>query len=123
MSEIYTPEIPETPDVPNMPTSSPVNGDPSKDWMAIVSLVASILALCTSFIPLLCCASPILAIGGIVLGILGLKSSKRVLAIVGLALGGVALLVQVIIMIVGIVGGTFADNYDMIYDQLDSFDY
>lgn len=118
MSEIYTPEIP---DVPETPSSAPASGDTSKDWMAIVSLVASILALCTSFIPIICCAAPILAIGGVVLGILGLKSSKRTLAIIGLALGGVALLAQVIILLVGVISGSYMENIDTIMEQMEQF--
>ena len=120
MSEIYTPE---TPDVPDMPSSSPASGDPSKDWMAIVSLIAGILGLCTGFIPFVCCVSPILIIAAIVLGILGLKSTKRVLAIVGLALGGLAILIQAIILIIYLVSGSFMENYDMILEQLDSVGY
>ncbi len=119
MSEIYTPEIPDIPDAPR----STANGDPSKDWMAIVSLVASILGLCTGFIPIICCVSPILIIAGIVFGILGLKSTKRVLAIVGLALGGLAIVVQGIILIIGVASGTYMESYDTVLEQLDSFNY
>ena len=118
MSEIYTPDVPEVPDAPS---SAPASGDPSKDWMAIVSLVAGILALCTAFIPIICCVAPILAIAGVVLGILGLKSTKRVLAIVGLALGGLALLAQVIILLVGVISGTYMENFDTILEQMEQF--
>ena len=99
--------------VPEMPeasyTPSTASGDPSKDWMAIVSLVLGILnlcSICTFFIPFACCLTILLTIGAIVFGILGMKSTKRTLAIVGLVLGGLGLLIQIIGIIVALVSGT-----------------
>jgi len=97
MSEIYTPE---PVDMPPSSYGKPASGDPSKDWMAIVSLVTGILGLCAWLLPI--CGFPI-AIAAIVFGVLGLKSSKRTLAIVGLALGGLCILLSIVSMIIGLV--------------------
>jgi hypothetical protein len=115
MSEIYTPE---TPDIPDMPSSSSVSGDPSKDWMAIVALVAGILSLCGWLFPL--CGFP-LSIIAVVFGILGMKSTKRTLAIVGLAMGGLSFLLSLVNAVAGALIGL--SNPDMFQDLLDSVDY
>jgi hypothetical protein len=70
-----------------------------KDWMAIVSLVLGILSMCGWLIPI--CGLPFV-IGGIVLGVLGLKSTKRVMSIVGLALSGLACVLLILNMILGV---------------------
>ncbi|NSW52794.1 MAG: hypothetical protein HPY85_09840 [Anaerolineae bacterium] len=126
MSEIYTPE--------NLPPSSysapgvTAQGDPSKDWMAYVALGLGILNLCgicTFFIPFVCCITTLLSIGAVVFGILGMKSTKRTLAIIGLALGGVGLLLQIIASLIALIGGTFTSSFDpeMWMEQLENFDY
>ena len=99
MSEIYTPE---PVDMPPSSYGKPASGDPSKDWMAIVSLVAGILGLCAWL--LWFCGLPI-AIVAIVFGILGMKSTKRTLAIVGLALGGLCIILSIVGVIFTIVSG------------------
>ena len=119
MSEIYTPDPIDVPEVPGAPVGT--NGDPSKDWMAIVALVTGILALCTSFIPIVCCVAPLLAVAAIVFGILGLKSTKRTLALVGLILGGVGILAQVIITVIGFATGSYMENYDTILEQIETY--
>jgi hypothetical protein len=86
MSHIQMPEDLYIPVVPHDPSL----GDPGKDWMAIVSLVSSIIGLCVGFF-FFFCGLP-LSIVSIILGVLGLKSTQRVLAIIGIALGGLILL-------------------------------
>ena len=115
MSELNTPEFPDVPDMPGTP-GTPKSGDPSKDWMAIVSLVCGILSLCGWLLPL--CGFP-LTIAAVVFGILGLKSTKRTLAIVGLAAGGLAFLLTVVNAIIGAVAAV--SNPGMFEDMLDSF--
>jgi hypothetical protein len=92
MSEIYTPEPVDMPSY----SGKPASGDPSKDWMAIVSLVTGILGLCAWLFWF--CGLPV-AIIAIVFGILGLKSTKRTLALVGLGLG----VLSIILSIVGVI--------------------
>ena len=113
MSEIYTPE---TPDVPDMPPSSPVIGDPSKDWMAIVALVLGVLSLCAWVFPL--CGFPF-SIAAVVFGILGMKSSKRTLAIVGLAVGGLGVLLTLISAVIG--AASFLANPDILEQFMGDF--
>jgi hypothetical protein len=86
MSEIHTPDEVYIPYVPHDPSL----GDPSKDWMAIVSLVSGIIGLCVGIF-FVFCGLP-LSIASIILGVLGLKSTQRVLAIIGISLGGLILL-------------------------------
>ena len=93
MSEIHTPDEVYIPVVPHDPSL----GDPSKDWMAIVSLVSGIIGLCIGFF-LVWCGLP-LSIASIILGVLGLKSTQRVLAIIGISLGGLILLWSLIALL------------------------
>ncbi len=109
MSENTPIEFPEV-EMPPMPegnfsVESPNDGDASKDWMAIVSLVSGILSLCTAFIPIVCCVAPIFTIAAVVLGILGLKSTKKTLAIIGIVIGGLGIIAQIIMAIIGLVSG------------------
>ena len=60
--------------------------------LAIASLVVGVLSLCGALIP--CIGCPMLIIGA-ALGFLGLKSEKRIFAIIGLILAGVALLIAI----------------------------
>jgi hypothetical protein len=69
-----------------------------KDWMAFVALGLGIVSMCGWLLPI--CGFPFV-IGGIVFGILGLKSSKRVISIIGLILSGLALILLVLNMILG----------------------
>ena len=71
------------------PSSMPATtGLPNRDWMAYTSLGLGIVNLCAWFLPI--CGGP-LTIVGLVLGALGLRSTKRTLAIVGLVLCGITL--------------------------------
>lgn len=123
--------VPEMPDVPEVPyTPSKDAGDPSKDWMAIVSLVLGVLNLCSVcsfFVPVIgffmCCVSIVLSIGAIVLGILGMKSTKRTLAIVGLALGGLGLLLQIVSALIGLIGGAWFTVLESGTSSMEFFDF
>ena len=82
----------QQPEVQPEPQYQPVV-PPQKDnkGFAIAALVLGILSLCAWLFPI--CGFPI-GIAGVILGILGLKSSSRTLAIVGLVLSGLALLLS-----------------------------
>lgn len=90
------------------PQSYPASetGDASKNGLAIGSLVVGILSLCLSWLP---CCGGLLPIAAVVLGILGMKSSKRTLAIVGIVLGALVIVINIILTIVGAATGTFTD--------------
>ena len=60
-----------------------------KNSLAIASLVIGVLNLCAWLLPF--CGLP-LAVIGLVLGFMGLKSSQRRLALIGIALCSVSLL-------------------------------
>lgn len=85
----------QTPDVAPAPT-----GD--KKGLAIASLVVGILNLCGWLLPI--CGFP-LGVVAIVLGVLGIKSSQRTLAIVGIVLGGLTILLALINAIAGVLMG------------------
>ena len=83
---------------PSPPPVQPVYAPPSppktdRYVLAIISLVLGILNLCAWFVPF--CGGP-LAIVGIILGVLGLNSSRKGLAIAGIVLSGIALLLSII---------------------------
>lgn len=73
--------------------------DKSKDTLAIVGLVAGVIGLCAWLIPI--CGFPI-GIAALVCSYLGLQSSQRTLAYVGLALGGLCLLASILNAIAGV---------------------
>ena len=82
------------------PTPAPVPapaGD--KKGLAIAALVLGILNLCSWFLPI--CGGP-MAIVGIILGILGIKSSQKTLAIVGIVLSALGLLATIVNAIAGV---------------------
>jgi len=68
--------------------------------LAIASLVIGILSMCGSIIPCLGCPMLIIGAG---LGFLGLKSDKRVFAIIGLVLAGISLLIAIGAASVGLI--------------------
>ncbi|NPV87855.1 MAG: hypothetical protein HPY45_17795 [Anaerolineae bacterium] len=78
---------------------------PKKDHagFAIASLVVGILSLCPGVF--LACLGWPLALVAIVLGILGLKSSRRTLAIVGIVLAVLAILAGCVYFIYADLGG------------------
>jgi hypothetical protein len=73
---------------------------PKKDQsgLAIASLVLGILSLCGWFVPI--CGFPMTIVGG-VLGFLGLKSTRRGLAIAGLVLCAIALILTIVNAVAG----------------------
>ncbi len=97
--------------------------DPSKNWAAVVALVCGILSIvaCFTFI-----GSLLFGIAAIIFGIIGTKSQKKDLSIVGLVLGCVGLVFSlfILIMIFGLVGfvSETVTNYAYSYD-LNPFDY
>ena len=109
MSEIHTPDEVYIPVVPHDPSL----GDPGKDWMAIVSLVTGIIGLCVGIF-FVFCGLP-LSIASIILGVLGLKSTQRVLAIIGICLGGLILLWSLIALLCfgGAIGMGMLENMSL----------
>lgn len=73
--------------------NEPVKQDQKRDGMSITSLILGIIGLLAWFFPV--CGFPT-TIVGLIFGILGLKSSKRKLAIAGLVLSSIGLLVTII---------------------------
>ena len=68
-------------------------GDPSKDNWAIAATVVGVLSLCLAIIPLCGFPTSLAAIG---LGAFSLKApNRRTLAIVGIVLGGIAILLSI----------------------------
>ncbi|MFZ0544319.1 MAG: hypothetical protein WAM60_02705 [Candidatus Promineifilaceae bacterium] len=63
------------------------------EYFAIGSLIIGIISLCAWLFPI--CGLP-LAIAGAVLGFLGRDSSKRTMALIGLALSVVAIVLSII---------------------------
>jgi len=100
--------------IPAAPTPGPTSDDPKKGF-AIASLVIGIINLCAWFLPI--CGGP-LAIVGIVLGVLGMKSTtQRTLAIVGLVLSALGLIAACLNAAAGIWLGT-SGGQDWLYDLL-----
>ncbi len=102
--------IEPTPSAPPTPPVAVAPQDSSKGW-AIASLVVGIINLCAWFIPL--CGGP-LSIVGIVLGVLGMKSTtQRTLAIVGIVLSGLGLLASIVNAVLGAYLGTQGFNFNL----------
>ncbi len=75
--------------------------DASKDNLAIASTVVGVLSLCASLVPI--CGFP-LSLAAIGLGAFSLKApNRRTLAIVGLVLGGLAILLSICSAVFGLV--------------------
>ena len=89
------PPEPPAPDI-IIPPGTPMT---NRQGLAIAALVLGILSL-GSFC-LVFCSTP-LGIAGIITGILGLKSSRRGLAMAGLILSVIGILVSVILFIAGV---------------------
>lgn len=99
-----TPELPQVAPTPPAYTPPPTYTYPSPSYgppaatqgpvgLAIASLVLGVVNLCGGFfLPI--CGIP-LALTGVILGILGLKSSQRVVAIVGIVLCGLSLVLVI----------------------------
>jgi hypothetical protein len=78
----------------------PVPGD--RRGMAIASLVLGILSLCGSIFWF--CSGP-LAIVGIILGVLSLKSSARTMAMAGIIIAAVGIILSIVWIIIGFTSG------------------
>ena len=85
-----------------------------KKGLAIAALVLGILSLCASLA--WWCGGPI-SIVGIVLGVLGMKSSGRKMAIAGIILSAVGLLLMIVFFIISLVSGPVINN---IFNQIQS---
>ncbi|MEE4194428.1 MAG: hypothetical protein V2J07_04445 [Anaerolineae bacterium] len=123
-------ETPVTPEIPVMEEIPPIEmgsepasgkkGDSSKNWMGIVSLVAGVLSLCgIIFAPVGC----IFSIGAIVLGILGMKSEQKTLAIIGLVIGGIGILVSLVagvIQVLALAGPSMGNVFSEILTEMES---
>ena len=113
---------------------------PEKNNYAVFSLVIGILSLCFG-----CCVAAIfpccipiafiLAAVGLVLGILGLKSEKRTLAIIGIILSALAIMLPILLFIIGLIfnigGGILGSGLEAfkeyipqeIFEQLEEFQF
>ncbi|MBN1302932.1 MAG: DUF4190 domain-containing protein [Anaerolineales bacterium] len=101
--------------VPPQVVSGDTPGD-SKKGFAIASLVVGIINLCAWLLPI--CGGP-LAVVGIVLGVLGIQSSQRTLAIVGIVLSGLTLLLAILNAVAGVLfGPQITDMFNQIQSEL-----
>lgn len=69
------------------------NGKEPNGWAPVTALICGILSVT------ICCASFIPAVLGLVFGILGLKTSKRTMAIWGIVLGSIGILLSILYII------------------------
>jgi hypothetical protein len=95
------------------PVSAPAPAD-DKKGLAIASLVLGILSLCASLAWY--CGGP-LSVIGIVLGVLGLKTSGKKMAVAGIVLSVIGLLLLIIFTIIGMVSGPIINT---IFNQIQS---
>lgn len=96
-----TDQIPPIPPVPLIPAPAPAPaGD--KKGLAIASLVLGILSFCSTIFWY--CSAP-MAIVGLILGFLGLKSSGRTMATVGMVLAGIGFLLAIVFAIISFTSG------------------
>jgi len=93
-----TDQIPPIPLAP-APTPAPA-GD--KKGLAIASLVLGILSFCSTIFWY--CSAP-MAVVGLILGYLGLKTSGRTMAIVGIVLAGIGILLSIVFAIISYTSG------------------
>ncbi len=77
---------------------TPVSTQPNRAWAAITSLVLGIINLCGWIVPV---CGGLMGVLAVIFGILGIKSSQRVLAIIGIVLGALSLILVVIFTIIG----------------------
>jgi len=71
----------------------------TRKYMAFGSIGLGVINLCAWFLPI--CGGP-LSLIGIVLGILGIKSEQRILAIIGIVLSGLGLLASIVNALIGV---------------------
>ncbi len=81
----------------NMPPIVPQKpGDPTKNWMGILSMIFGILSILCCFVWYISVA---LGAAAVIFGILGLKSQQRGMAIAGIITGGVGLLFAIAVIV------------------------
>ncbi len=87
-----------------------------RDWAAITALVCGILSFpcCFTFY-----GGVVMSIAAIVFGILGLKSSKKSMAIVGIVLGGVALVLTIVVIIFSLQMANTPEFMDQYMDAIE----
>lgn len=93
--------------------NTPVVGNPERDIFATLSLVfgalSIFLACCIAWIPfiglLACCFTYPMGAGGLVLGYLGLPSTQKQNAQIGIGLSGAAIVLYTLVLILGFVTG------------------
>lgn len=108
----YTYTIPENPNQTVFtPTSVSGTENQSGGGAAIASLVLGIV----SFV---CCCCGVIAIPGIVCGILGLNSNKRGLAIAGLIISSIVFLLWIFSLITSLVSGDYMEMLDEIQNAI-----
>ncbi len=105
------------PPVPNMYTNSQSQPNKPADTMALVGMILGIVSLC------LCCFNLIdlpFAIAGLVLGILGVKSTKRKgMAIAGIVCSAIAVLLCISLFINGMeLSSSLSNDMDDLEDIL-----
>ncbi len=84
---------------PNPPAPAlPAQGD--RRGLGIASLVLGIVSLCLIWIPLVNVLGMIGCAVGLILGILGMKSSAKGMAIAGVVLSGISLVIVVVSFVV-----------------------
>ena len=97
-----------------------INNNPVKDkkGFSIAALVLGIMAILLSC---LCFISVTCGIVAIILGVLGIKSSKRGMSIAGITTGGIGIVISIILLIVFIFG-FFGFVKDIIRYGIDSIE-
>lgn len=103
---------PATP-VPQVDNSAEEAAKNARNINAILSLIFSIVSLA--------CCGGIMGFTSVVLGILGLKSNKRGMAIAGIVIGVLSFLVLAVTFIIGFVAAF--EHMDVYEDIFSSFNY
>jgi len=96
------------PEILPKPTAAPTS---ERGWAGITSLILGLINLLAWCLPI--CGGP-MAIAGLVIGILGLKSTNRGLSIAGIILNAIGLILTIIAtiaIIAGLTAGWF-NNFD-----------
>jgi hypothetical protein len=79
-------------DALSSPAAPPRPGNSRRNGFAIASVILAVISSCAGFFP--CCTLP-LPVAAIILGILGLPSQRKVIALIGIAIGAFSLLVSI----------------------------
>ncbi|MEA4911117.1 MAG: zinc-ribbon domain-containing protein [Oscillospiraceae bacterium] len=97
---------------------TPLTGDSSRDWAGTAAMVCGIISLPCCFTAV---GGLVLGICAIVFGILGVKSNKRSMAIVGIVCGAVGVFVSLIMLAAVIYvmkDPTFMDEFMSEYESM-----